>query len=120
MHRAQEGDRLGHKPTLMMKSKILRNPFHVIREGVNIYKCNKCEGSYGGRQKLLCPDLKCGGTLRFWKRIPKEKVEEITSRRSATQCPKCMRMFYPGLRLVRIVTVHQLLREKLLERMTPY
>src|SRR3990167_3908685 len=95
MHRAQEGDRLGHKPTLMMKSKILRNPFHVIREGVNIYKCNKCEGSYGGRQRLLCPDLKCGGTLRFWKRIPKEKVEEITSRRSATQCPKCMRMFYP-------------------------
>jgi hypothetical protein len=77
-----------------MREKILRNKYNVIREGVNIYKCNKCEGTYGGRQSVMCPDPHCKGTLRFWKRISREKVEDITSRRSARQCPKCMRFFY--------------------------
>jgi hypothetical protein len=77
-----------------MKDKILRNKYNAIREGVNIYKCNKCEGTFGGKQTLTCPDPKCRGTLKFWKRIPQEKVEEITSRRVARQCPKCMRLFY--------------------------
>jgi hypothetical protein len=77
-----------------MESKVLRNRYHVIREGVNIYKCLKCEGTFGGKQSLICPDKNCRGTLKFWKRIPQSKVEEITSRRAARQCPKCMRYFY--------------------------
>lgn len=75
-------------------SKILRNRNNVIREGVNIYKCLKCEGTHAGRQILVCPDRKCGGPMRFLKRIPQSRVEEITSRRAARQCPACMRMFY--------------------------
>ena len=75
-------------------SKILRNRHNVIRESLDVYKCLKCEGTFAGVKTLKCPDKNCGGELKFFKRIPKEKIEEITSRRAAKQCPKCMRMFY--------------------------
>lgn len=84
----------GTRPTLMLENKVLKNPYGAIREGVNIYKCTKCEGMHGGKYVTTCPDPKCRGPMKFHKRISKEKVEEITSRRSAMQCPKCMRMFY--------------------------
>jgi hypothetical protein len=75
--------------------KILRNKYNVIREGVNVYRCNKCEGTWAGKDIGICPDKNCRGELKFYKKIPKEKVEEITSRRVARQCPVCMKMFYP-------------------------
>lgn len=75
-------------------SKILRNKYNVIREGVDIYKCLKCEGTRAGKFIMVCPDPKCGGTMKFFKRIPQSKIEEITSRRAARQCPACMRTFY--------------------------
>lgn len=77
-----------------MKSKILRNKYNTIREGVNVYKCTRCEGTHAGKSKLRCNDPNCGGTYKFHKRIPQEKVEEIASRRAARQCPKCMKTFY--------------------------
>jgi hypothetical protein len=74
--------------------KILRNKNNVIRESLNVYKCLKCEGTFPGRQIMKCPDKNCGGTMRFWRRISKDRIEDITSRRSARQCPVCMRIFY--------------------------
>lgn len=74
--------------------KILKNKHNVIREGVNIYKCIKCEGTQAGKSTLVCKDKNCRGQMKFLKRIPQEKVEEITSRRSARQCPSCMKLFY--------------------------
>lgn len=75
-------------------SKILRNKYNIIREGVDIYKCGKCEGTHSGKPILVCPDRNCRGPMRFHRRIPQSKVEEITSRRAARQCPICMRIFY--------------------------
>jgi len=74
--------------------KILRNKQNIIRESLDVYKCLKCEGTFPGKKQLYCPDKNCGGELRFFKRIPKERIEEITSRRAAKQCPKCMKIFY--------------------------
>ena len=75
-------------------SKILRNKRNVIRERVNIYKCMKCEGTHAGKSVNTCSDRKCRGNMKFWRCIPQEKVEEITSRRAARQCPGCMKIFY--------------------------
>ena len=75
-------------------SKILRNKYNIIREGINIYKCLKCEGTRAGKEFTICPDPNCRGEMRFHRRISQRKVEEITSRRAARQCPSCMRTFY--------------------------
>lgn len=74
--------------------KILKNKHNVIRESVNIYKCTKCEGTQAGKSNLVCNDKNCRGPMKFHRRIPKERVEEITSRRAARQCPKCMKVYY--------------------------
>lgn len=74
--------------------RILRNKHNVERYGVRIYKCGKCEGTEAFPKSTICKDRSCKGELFYHRTIPKEKVEEITSRRAARQCPSCMKLFY--------------------------
>jgi len=91
---AQYNNMSNNDEQIQTVSKILRNRKNVIREHIDIYKCLKCEGTRAGRYIMTCPDPKCRGEMRYFKRIPRSRVEEITSRRAARQCPKCMRTFY--------------------------
>lgn len=81
------------KDDVQTVSRILNNRKNVIREGVDIYKCTTCEGTVPAPKSLYCKDKMCRGTLIFYKRIPQSRVEEITSRRAARQCPSCMKIY---------------------------
>lgn len=76
-------------------SRVLKNRHNVIRERVRIFKCDKCEAQVAEPGTLICKDKNCRGTYLYHRTIPQSKVEEITSRRAARQCPRCMKMFYP-------------------------